>query len=128
MAKYELNKEHLVDIFEVASYGRDSLSFTYKGSDVNKSLIRQESEDMSSEIADIVLGGGTIVAVDWNDYDDNDKPGKEYDIDFKSMKDGIKKFIEEQPQDYADLINGWDDYYTCNNFMQCVMFGEVIYG
>ena len=128
MAKYELNKEHLVDIFEVASYGSDWLSFTYKDNDVNNSLIRQESEDMSSVIADIVLGGGTIVAVDWNDYDDNDKSGKEYDIDFKSMKDGFQKFIEEQPQDYADLINGRDDYYTCNNFMQCVMFGEVIYG
>lgn len=128
MAKYELNKEHLVDIFEVASYGSDWLSFTYKDNDVNNSLIRQESEDMSSVIADIVLGGGTIVAVDWSDYDDNDKPGKEYNIDFKSMKDGFQKFIEEQPQDYADLVNGREDYYTCNNFMQCVMFGEVIYG
>lgn len=128
MAKYELNKEHLVNILEVAAYGSDWLSLTYPDNEVNNSLIKSESQCNSDMMADILLGGGTITAVDWEDYDENDKPGKEHSINLEKMKEGFQKFIEEQPDDYADLCAGRDDYYTCNNLIQCVIFGEVEYG
>ena len=115
MTKYELNKEHLVNILEVASYGSDWLSLTYPKTETNEALIKEESQCGSDKMADILLGGGTITAVDWADYDENDKPGKEYSIDLDKMKEGFQKFIEEQPDDYADLCAGRDDYYTCNN-------------
>ena len=124
MAKYELNKEHLVNILEVAYYGSDWLSLTYPKTETNEALIKEESQCGSDKMADILLGGGTITAVDWADYDENDKPGKEY----SKMKEGFQKFIEEQPDDYADLCAGRDDYYTCNNLIQCVIFGEVEFG
>ena len=128
MTKYELNKEHLVNILEVASYGSDWLSLTYPKTGTNEALIKEESQCGSDKMADILLGGGTITAVDWDDYDENDKPGKEYSIDLDKMKEGFQKFIEEQPDDYADLCAGRDDYYTCNNLIQCVIFGEVEFG
>ena len=128
MDRYELNKEHLVNILEVASYGSDWLSLTYPKTETNEALIKEESQCGSDKMADILLGGGTITAVDWADYDENDKPGKEYSIDLDKMKEGFQKFIEEQPDDYADLCAGRDDYYTCNNLIQCVIFGEVVFG
>ena len=128
MDRYELNKEHLVNILEVASYGSDWLSLTYPKTETNEALIKEESQCGSDKMADILLGGGTITAVDWGDYDENDKPGKEYSIDLDKMKEGFQKFIEEQPDDYADLCAGRDDYYTCNNLIQCVIFGEVVFG
>ena len=128
MAKYELNKEHLVNILEVASYGSDWLSLTYPKTETNEALIKEESQCGSDKMADILLGGGTITAVDWIDYDEDDKPGKEYSIDLDKMKEGFQKFIEEQPDDYANLCAERDDYYTCNNLIQCVIFGEVVYG
>ena len=86
MTKYELNKEHLVNILEVASYGSDWLSLTYPKTGTNEALIKEESQCGSDKMADILLGGGTITAVDWADYDENDKPGKEYSIDLDKIR------------------------------------------
>lgn len=44
------------------------------------------------------------------------------------MEVGLNKFIEECPQDYADLVSENGDYYIASNLMQCVLFREVIFG
>lgn len=35
---------------------------------------------------------------------------------------------EKYPQHWADIINESDDANTADVFLQCVVFGEVIYG
>lgn len=127
MKKYELNKEHLVNILEVGAYGSDWLSLSYPKTETNEALIKEESQCGPDKMADILLGGGTIIATDWEDETDNGEPGKKYLINLDKMKVGFQKFIEEMPDDYADLCAGRDDYYTCNNFIQCAIFGEAVY-
>jgi len=49
-------------------------------------------------------------------------------VDLKSLKTGYSIFKEKYPTHYADLIKENDDATTGDVFLQCVVFGEVIYG
>jgi hypothetical protein len=41
---------------------------------------------------------------------------------------GMDVMQEKYPQHWADIINESDDANTADVFLQCVVFGEVIYG
>lgn len=118
----DLNKETLVDIFSTATYGSDWLAI--KRPKRFGHLIKEESDCVEEKLADILLGGGMVAAFI---YEDDEEPTiKEFSLE--DMEVGLKKFIEECPYDYADFITENEDYYTCSNLMQCVLFGEVVYG
>lgn len=120
--KKELNKETLVDIFSVATFGSDWLSIRRPKKFDN--LVKEENVCREENWADILLGGGYIAAYA---YEDEEEPTR-YKVTFDMMKKGFEVFKDECPQDYADFITGNDDYCTCSNLMQCVLFGEVVYG
>lgn len=128
MAKYKLNKENLINIFEVATYGSDWLGLDYSHNEKNKSLIQDGESCLADKLADIILGGSCITATDFEDFDCADNPGKDHFIFLEDMQKGLRILMEDYPEFYADLVKGNDDYYTCNNLMQCAMFGEIVYG
>lgn len=119
--KYELNKDNLVDIFSTATYGSDWLEI--KRPKALNYLVNDESVTREEKWADILLGGGKLTAFV---YDDENPLRITFSLE--EMEKGFKKFIEECPQDYADLVNGDSDYYTASNLMQCVLLGEVVFG
>ena len=120
-SRKDLNKETLVDIFSTVTYGSDWLWICRpKKFD---SLVKEGSECREEKWADILLGGGYIVA---HEYEDEEEPTR-YKVTLEMMKKGLDVFQNECPQDYADLITENEDYYTCSNFKQCVRFGEVIF-
>ena len=53
---------------------------------------------------------------------------KEYILNRKTIDQGIKIFMDKYPQHYSDAINERDDAWTGDAFLQCCLFGEVIYG
>lgn len=119
---YNLNKENLVDIFSTATYGSDWLAIKrYKKFN---DMVKEGSECLEEKWADIILAGGCLVAFI---YEDDDEPTRK-EFTLEDMKVGLQKFIEECPRDYADLVSGDGDYYTASNMMQCVLFGEVVFG
>lgn len=120
--KYKLNKDNLVDIFSTATYGSDWLAI--KRPKRFEHLIKQESDCVEEKWADILLGGGMVTAFI---YEDEEEPTRK-EFSLEDMEVGLKKFIEECPQDYADLANGNGDYYTSSNLIQVVLFGEVVFG
>lgn len=120
--KYELNKDNLVDIFSTATYGSDWLAI--KCPKRFEHLIKQESDCVEEKLADILLGGGMVAAFI---YEDDEEPTRK-EFSLEDMEVGLKKFMEECPQDYANLVNEDSDYYTASNLMQCVLFKEVIFG
>lgn len=120
--KYELNKDNLVDIFSTATYGSDWLAI--KCPKRFEYLIKQESYCVEEKMADILLGGGMVAAFI---YEDEEEPTRK-EFSLEDMEVGLKKFIEECPQDYVDLVSEDGDYYTASNLMQCVLLGEVVFG
>lgn len=121
-SRKDLNKETLVDIFSTATYGSDWLEICRpKKFD---SLVKEGSECREEKWADILLGGGYIVAYE---YEDEEEPIR-HKITLDMMKKGLEVFKDKCPYDYADFITENEDYCTCSNLVQCVLFGEVVYG
>lgn len=120
--KYELNKENLVDIFATATYGSDWLAI--KRPKRFNHLIKPESDCIEEKWADVLLGGGIVAAFI---YEDDEEPARK-EFSLEDMEVGLKKFMEECPQDYADLVSEDGDYYTASNLMQYVLFGKVVFG
>lgn len=60
--------------------------------------------------------------------DEDDKNDSPYRITRESIEKGMKIFAAEYPQHFSDFINQNDDAITGDVFLQCVVFGEAIYG
>ena len=127
-----ISKETLVDLFSTATYGSDWLYITTLIAE--KELDREFSEEClenrcrEEKWADRLLNGGHIVCKDCYDIDEDDLP-KRYIIDLDSLKTSLKLARDKEAvRDWSYFVLEEDDYFTCNNLMQVVMFNEVIYG
>ena len=58
----------------------------------------------------------------------NDINPKIYVLNLKKIKRGLTVMAKKQPSDFADFIKGDGDNDTGDIFLQCCIFGEVIYG
>ncbi len=71
--------------------------------------------------------GGSIVIKIAGDEDDKDN-GKEYTLDLKEIKYGLTCMSKRYPSHYGDFLNENEDATTGDVFLQCCLFGEIIYG
>lgn len=62
------------------------------------------------------------------DGEEQVKGGGWFNIDPKTIEQGLKVMAEKYPKCFADFINDNDDAGTGDTFLQCVCFGETIYG
>ena len=62
----------------------------------------------------------------WLDVRDDD--GGKHRLDLDAIKKGLNVFAEKCPRHFADFIAENDDAETGDCFLQCILFGEVIYG
>ena len=129
-----ISKETLVDLFSTATYGSNWLvivtPLSEKHLDSGFSEEYLENRSCEERCADRLLNGGHIVCKDWYAAEDDDegKPAR-YQIDLNTLKEGLKLARDKEAvRDWSDFILEKDDYYTCNNLMQVVMFKEIIYG
>lgn len=129
-----ISKETLVDLFSTATYGSNWLEITTlkaeRNLDANYDEEYLNNRCCEERWADRLLSGGHIVCTDWNTAEDDDegKPAR-YQIDLNTLKEGLKLARDKEAvRDWSDFILEKDDYYTCNNLMQVVMFKEIIYG
>ena len=53
---------------------------------------------------------------------------KNITLDWNKIQKGLKVFVEKFPQAYADFVDENDDAGTGDMFLQCCLFGDVIYG
>lgn len=59
---------------------------------------------------------------------DHEEDGKEHILDFPTVERGLTIFQEKYPRYFADFLTENDDNETADAFIQCCLFGEVIYG
>ena len=129
----KLTKEQLVDLLSTATYGCDWLECKVLRSEayIDERFDKEYLENRCREDkwADRLLNGGHIICFDYYDEDDNGDP-KRYTICLEDIEEKLEKATkdEEVVRDYANWISGDYDYYDCNNLMQYVIFGEVVYG
>lgn len=129
-----ISKETLVDLFSTATYGSNWLDIATLKSERNLdekfSEEYLESRCLEDKLADRLLDGGHILCFDYYAAEDDDegKPAK-YKIDLNTLKERLKLARDKEAvRDWCDFVLENDDYYTCNNLMQVVMFGEIVYG
>ena len=59
---------------------------------------------------------------------DKEEPGKTYRLDKAALHKGIQIMAEKFPRHFADVVNENDDADTGDVYLQCCLFGDVIYG
>ena len=92
-------------------------AFNYPKGETDKSL------NIEFAHLDLPFKGGSLTITDLEDEDH-----KEYTLDLTAIKRGIQIMSDKHPQDYGDWIKENDDATTGDVFLQCCLFGEVIFG
>lgn len=72
--------------------------------------------------------GCTLTLRDKLDEDHEEEGGKLHRIRREDLERGLKIFAEKCPNQLANLLSENDDADTGDCFLQCVVFGEVLYG
>lgn len=131
----KLNKEQLSDLLDTAMCGCDY--FEIKTLKSEKKLDEQFDSDylenrfFYDKCADRLLAGGTIVVYDYEDEDDKGKP-KRYELKLNDFEEKLHKAPFDEDMSVVQSFCNWrtenHDYYDCNNLLQYVVFGEIIYG
>lgn len=124
----KLNKEDLVDLLCTATYDCEWLICSSLKSEAHLDECFDdeylENRCREDKWADRLLAGGTILCVDCED------DGKEYKLTLENFEDGLEKALYDSDirPCFGRWLSGNYDYYDCNNLLQYIMFGEVVYG
>lgn len=73
------------------------------------------------------MAGGSFVLLH-DEPDMNDDTLCETRIDREACEVGLQVMATDYPRHFADLLNENDDACTADVFLQCICFGEVVYG
>lgn len=86
------------------------------------------SPDLGVIYADYPLNpGGALVLSNYNAEAEGDKK-RRGTLNLRSVKRGAQVMAKKYPRHWADFIAENDDAITGDVFVQCCLFGEVIYG
>jgi hypothetical protein len=69
-------------------------------------------------------GGALIISADEGEVSEE----KTYRLDLESIEKGMKIMAEKYPSHFNDFLQDGDDACTGDVFLQCCLFGEVIFG
>ena len=136
----KLTKEQLVDLLCTATYSSEWLACKCLNSE--KHLDGQFSQEyldnrsLEDKWADRLLAGGTLVCIDYEDFEmdveHNEEVPKRYKLTLKDFEEKLQKAPFEDDVCIVRSFCNWRtddyDYYDCNNLLQYIMFGNVVYG
>ena len=73
---------------------------------------------------DVPLNVGGVVFIEDREGGD----GKTYELSLTSIQEGLAVMARDFPRHYADFLGENDDAETGDVFLQCCLFGDVVYG
>ena len=121
-ANYDIPDERVQDLLCNAFEGGSNYWYQIMAYNFPKG---QTKESLKIEFPHLELPfkGGSLTI---KDCDENGP--KNYILDITFLCEGMKIMAEKYPIHFADFINENDDSITGDVFLQCCLFGEVIYG
>ena len=138
--KVNWTEELLSNILSTATYGSDWLEIhVHENSHSLWKELKEAEPDKhrcrEDVWAAVLLHDGALAVIDHfagedeADYDES-VGGALYTVTLKAINDGVNARAKENFVSLASLLEdeGEADYYDGSNFMQCVLFGETIYG
>jgi hypothetical protein len=72
--------------------------------------------------------GGGLFVTDIPDGDEGELPRKGKLLDLNALRSGLAVMANGYPRHYADVLTENDDATTGDVFLQCCLFGRVVYG
>jgi hypothetical protein len=117
------DKEFLVNLLSTATF---SSFWTGVGvhEDTDKEVVkyaREHNECREDVWADVLLKGGYL-------FVDDVEEEESYKISLDDVINGFIILMLKYPTNYANIIDENEDYYDADAWLQCTVFGEVIYG
>lgn len=87
-----------------------------------KELAFQSDPEQVYQYMDYPLNEGGQIIVRDNEEE------KVHTLDLEAIKKGLQIMADKEPRHFADILDENDDMTTADVFVQCALFGEVIYG
>jgi hypothetical protein len=131
----KITKELLSDLLDTAMCSCSWLEIKTLKSE--KHLDVQFSEDYLTyryfyeKCADRLLAGGHIICYDYEDENEKGEP-KRYELQLSDFEKRLHEAPFSDDLSVVESFCNWRldnyDYYDCNNLLQYVIFGQIIYG
>lgn len=78
-------------------------------------------EDKIVKYVDYPLCGGSVFVTT------DDEQDKQLNLDGTAIMEGLKIMAEKYPRHFSDFLNENEDAVTGDVFVQCCLFGEIVY-
>lgn len=79
-------------------------------------------ENPKPSLVDYPLNGGSIT------FQDSEGDMPDSVLDFEAIKRGLQVMANDHPTHWHDFLNENDDATTADVFLQCCIYGEIIFG
>lgn len=86
---------------------------------------QENAEDTELRLYDIPFNGGALT---FYVFDEDDGTITRHRLGMRKMLKGLEIMATEAPRFFAYLLNGEDDSDSADAFLQCALFGKIIYG
>jgi hypothetical protein len=132
---FTTDREHLSNLLSVATYGNEWPVVKAFKSDSDSGLFTG-CGCREDKWAEGLLHGKGVMVYDLYDEDAEDFDGDikdfpksaKHHITLADVQKGLELMRDQYPRHYADLVEENDDLVTGDVWLQCAVFGELIYG
>lgn len=123
----EVTYQRLADLLCSAFACGSNYWYTITKYNEPKELTFRSSPDNVFEYLDYPLNEGGSVVIETRERDEIDS-ATSWTLDLNRVEKGLKILAKDYPQHFADFISDKDDSTTGDVFLQCCLFGEVVFG
>ena len=121
---HQISRQRISDLLCSAFEGGSNYWYVIEKFIQPETLNFRTDEDEIFKHLDYPLNEGGAVMV--GDMEDEDSKPKR--LDLGAIKKGLRIMAKKYPRHMSDFLNENDDADTGDVFLQCCLFGEVIYG
>lgn len=124
--KHEISLQRISDLLCSAFEGGSNYWYQIDKFIKPETMSFRTDKDQIFRHLDYPLNEGGALIISDIEGDLNEPPWKR--LDLNAIKKGLRTMAKKHPRHMGDFLNENDDADTGDVFLQCCLFGEVIYG